>query len=309
MAVKYHKCLGLIILCSFLTGTSRSEVTHIFSTVGENVRLPCNALSDCTSTSWNYDRLTYLETVDLIVNGKIKYNREKHERLSLGPDCSLNIKTVTKDDYGIYICQQYGHMDRQVFLHVLLVSSSSSQSEISPGSSVTLSCQLYSYDRVSCDVLVRDEGVELIWVNEAGVNLQTDPRYKISPSGHCNSSLTTTLLREDLNREWRCQVTGKIVATFTAEYTTSSTARIKTLTPLTTSTTIVQTPTTPTQPASSPMVVILVIFTVLAVLLPAVMLWVVYTKKADTKGIIDSDLLTYVTYSGIPAESMSKTII
>ncbi len=102
------------------------------------------------------------------------------------------------------------------------VSSSSSQSEISPGSSVTLFCQLY-YDGDSCDNLVRFEGVQLIWVNQAGVNLQTDSRYQISfSSGQCISSLTTTLLNEDHNREWRCQVTQrnevKTSVTYTVKY-------------------------------------------------------------------------------------------
>ncbi len=99
---------------------------------------------------------------------------------------------------------------------------SSSQSEIRPGSSVALFCQLY-YDQVSCDTLVRTEGVQLIWVNQAGVNLQTDSRYQISPSGQCNSTLTTTLLNEDHNREWRCQVKQrnepKTSVTYTVKYT------------------------------------------------------------------------------------------
>ncbi len=103
------------------------------------------------------------------------------------------------------------------------VSSSSSQSEIRPGSSVALFCQLYN-DQVSCDTLVRTEGVQLIWVNQDGVNLQTDSRYQISfSSGHCISTLTTTLLNEDHNREWRCLVTQrnevKTSATYTVKYT------------------------------------------------------------------------------------------
>ncbi|KAL1259278.1 hypothetical protein QQF64_009855 [Cirrhinus molitorella] len=57
-------------------------------------------------------------------------------------------------------------------------------------------------------------------------------------------------------------------------------------------------------------VVVLVIFPALAVLLPAVMLWVLYRKKADHKEeVVDPDMLTYVTYSGIPAGNMSKRII
>ncbi len=86
---------------------------------------------------------------------------------------------------------------------------------------MTLFCQLY-YDRVSCDYVVGSEGIDLIWVNQAGVNLQTDSRFQILSSGRCNISLTTTLLNEDHNREWRCQVKQrnqvKTSVTYTVKY-------------------------------------------------------------------------------------------
>ncbi len=87
---------------------------------------------------------------------------------------------------------------------------------------MTLFCQLY-YVGVTCDNLVRSESIELIWVNQADVNLQTDSRFQISfSSGRCYISLTTTLLNEDHNREWRCQVTQrnqvKTSVTYTVKY-------------------------------------------------------------------------------------------
>ncbi|XDV11834.1 hypothetical protein PO909_000644, partial [Leuciscus waleckii] len=117
--------------------------------------------------------------VELIAGGIKNKDTERHERLSLESDCSLNIKNVTEEDYGYYTCQQYVNGQKQgpdarVLLHVLHVSvssssssSSSSQTEISPGRSVTLSCQLYSDTGFSCDDWVRSEGVELLWVNQA----------------------------------------------------------------------------------------------------------------------------------------------
>ncbi|KAL1279528.1 hypothetical protein QQF64_026201, partial [Cirrhinus molitorella] len=106
-------------------------------------------------------------------------------------------------------------------------SSSSSQTEISAGSSVTLSCQLYTYDGVFCD----DWGTDLLWVNQAGDKLKvSNSRYQISAPGHCIITLTTTLLNEDDNREWRCEVTHRNQVKTSATYTVKISARDKTAT-------------------------------------------------------------------------------
>ncbi len=88
---------------------------------------------------------------------------------------------------------------------------------------MTLFCQLYyDYNRLSSYCVVSSESIELIWVNQADVTLQTDSRFQISSSGLCIISLTTTLLNEDLNREWRCLVTQrnqvKTSVTYTVKY-------------------------------------------------------------------------------------------
>ncbi len=101
---------------------------HVFISSGENVNLSCNnALRDCKSTTWLYNRFSHSAAVELIGLG-IKKDTESHERLSLGSDCSLNIKNITKEDYGFYICQQWTGVNRnqkqgtdaRVYLHVLL---------------------------------------------------------------------------------------------------------------------------------------------------------------------------------------------
>ncbi|XP_039512913.1 uncharacterized protein LOC120468259 isoform X1 [Pimephales promelas] len=231
--------LGLIILSSLLTGTSGVE--DVFISSGVDVSLSCNKdLSDCKSTSWTYYNRFRDSWVELITGGIKNKDTERHERLSLESDCSLNIKNATEEDYGLYTCTQYVNGEQQgtdayVFLHVLHVSvspsssssSSSSQTEISPGRSVTLSCQFYSV--VFCDVWVIYKGDELLWVNQAGVDLKTDSRYQISSSSSspdpCIITLTTTLLDEDDNREWRCQLTQRNQVQTSVRYTVKYSAQ------------------------------------------------------------------------------------
>ncbi|XP_042589611.1 uncharacterized protein LOC109111908 [Cyprinus carpio] len=223
-----------MIRCSCVSGISGVNETHVFISSGENVHLSCNnALHDCTSTTWNYNGFRHSAAVELIGLGIKKKDTESHERLSLGSDCSLNINNISTEDYGSYICQQWTGVNRDkqqgtdahVFLHVLHVSSS--QTEISAGLSVTLFCQLYSYTGVSCDDLIRSERIQLFWVNQTGVKLtRSDSRYQISSSSdHCIITLNTTLLNEDDNREWRCEVTQRDQVKTSVTYTVKSSAQ------------------------------------------------------------------------------------
>uniref|UniRef100_A0A9J8BSY1 Ig-like domain-containing protein n=2 Tax=Cyprinus carpio TaxID=7962 RepID=A0A9J8BSY1_CYPCA len=231
MAQKYHFCLlGLIFLSSLLTGSSGGDGAHVFISSGENVSLCCNnALPDCKSTTWNYNRFRHLAAVELIALGIKKTDTERHERLSLRSDCSLNIKNVSKEDCGFYSCRQYVNGEQQgtdacVYLHVLHVS------EISAGRSVTLSCQLYSIDEVSCDDWIRSEGIHLFWVNQAGVKLmRSDSIYQILfSSDHCIVTLNTTFLIEVHNREWRCAVTHRNQVKTSVTYTVKSSDPVET---------------------------------------------------------------------------------
>ncbi|XP_077061615.1 uncharacterized protein LOC143714393 [Siphateles boraxobius] len=228
MSDKCDLCLlGLIILSSLISDISG---VNKFIRSGVNVSLSCNkTLSDCKSTTWiHYNSFSDSWRVELITGWIKNKDTERHERLSLESDCSLNIKNVTEEDYGFYSCEQYVNYRRQgtdARFSLNVLHASSSQTEISPGRSVTLSCQLYSYTGFFCDDLVSSGGVELLWVNQAGVDLNTDSRYQILSSSdqyHCIITLTTTLLNEDNNREWRCQLTHRnqlqTSVTYTVKY-------------------------------------------------------------------------------------------
>ncbi len=129
MHIKFHSVIYTVTLrslkCTCVSGTSGIDETHVFISSGENVRLPCNnALPDCKSTHWIYNGISHSETVELTAGGIKKTSIERHERLSLGSDCSLNIMNVTEEDHGSYACRQYVNdkqqgTDARVSLHVL----------------------------------------------------------------------------------------------------------------------------------------------------------------------------------------------
>ncbi|XP_016303648.1 uncharacterized protein LOC107659279 [Sinocyclocheilus anshuiensis] len=301
MSDECHLCLlGLIVLSSLLTGSSGVDDAHVFISSGEDVHLSCNnALPDCNSTTWNYNRFRHSATDELIALGKKKNNTERHERLSLGSDCSLNIRHISKEDYGPYSCQQWTGVNRdqqqepdaRVYLHVLHVSSS--QTEISAGRSVTLFCQLYSYPRVSCDDWICSERIELFWVNQTGVKLtRSDSRYQISAPGHCISSLNTTLLNEDHNREWRCNVTQRDQVKTSVTYTVKSSAQADSTTAVT-----------------STQVIVIVVCASFALLLPALILWLMIRKKRATVRRATDDSVQQtddVTYTEVTAYSKNR---
>ncbi|XP_058625491.1 uncharacterized protein LOC131536519 isoform X4 [Onychostoma macrolepis] len=355
MADECDLCLlGLIFLSSLLSGSSEVDVTHVFISSGQNVRLSCNnALHDCKSTTWTYNRFSHSAAVELIGLG-IKKDTERHERLSLGSDCSLNINNITEEDYGLYSCRQYVNNQQQgtdagVYLHVLHVSSSSSssQTEISAGRSVTLFCQLYSYSDagVSCDDWMRSEGIELFWVNQAGVKLKiSDSRYQISASDHCNITLTTTLLNEDHNREWRCSVTHRDrvqssvtytvksseseyslntpnsertaaahTPVFTEQQVTSATAT--TLNPDTAPislkeavTSATATTLNPDTAPISPKVIVIVVGASFALLILALIIWLIHKKRAGVRRATDDSVeqTDDVTYTEVTAYSKNR---
>ncbi|XP_016101090.1 uncharacterized protein [Sinocyclocheilus grahami] len=304
MSDECHLCLlGLIFLSSLLTGIGGVDDAHVFISSGEDVRLPWNnALPDCTSTTWIYNRFRDSAAVELIGLGIKKKDTESHERLSLGSDCSLNIRNISTEDYGIYSCRQYVNgPDAYVFLHVLHVSSSSSsssQTEISAGRSVTLFCQLYSYAEGSCDDWIRSERIELFWVNQAGVKLmRSDSRYQIlSSSDHCIITLNTTLLNEDHNREWRCNVTQRDQVKSSVTYTVKSSVQAETVTAvIPVHITDSQDPSTTTSSETSKdqVAVISVSAAAFAVVLLAV-LWLIWRKRADNKRWTDGSSVSSV---------------
>ncbi|XP_041716120.1 uncharacterized protein LOC121548666 [Coregonus clupeaformis] len=224
MADVHHSFLGLLVTVLYLLTGVSGNTLFLYSIVGGNVSLPCNNViyPNCSSTIWNYGSI---EEVRL---GRVKKEElnNRADRLSLGSDCSLHVIDVRAEDAGVYICQQflteggpqYGG-DAPVHLSVLTMSSSSPVTDIKPDRPVTLRCSLHTHNGPGRCAPGMNQDVSLSWQGvdeadtgliEAGTNVQGDSRYKVTQLSHCDITLNMTLQREDNNRKWRCQLTGKV---------------------------------------------------------------------------------------------------
>ncbi|KAK6297655.1 hypothetical protein J4Q44_G00322380 [Coregonus suidteri] len=99
------------------------------------------------------------------------------------------------------------------------MSSSSPVTDIKPDRPVTLRCSLHTLNGPGRCAPGMGQDVSLSWLRvdeadtgliEAGTNLQGDSRYQVTQLSYCDITLNMTLQREDNNRKWRCQLTGKV---------------------------------------------------------------------------------------------------
>ncbi|XP_036942417.1 uncharacterized protein LOC119012566 [Acanthopagrus latus] len=97
-----------LILLLHVTGTVQTKPFAV--TPGVQVNLPCENVTDtedrCKRTTWIYTHSG--KSVTLFEEGKIHKDASvKSDRLTLDPDCSLVIKTVTAEDDGRYSCRHF----------------------------------------------------------------------------------------------------------------------------------------------------------------------------------------------------------
>lgn len=124
-----------VVFPGFLSPAAAAAVLH---ENGDTISLNCDNLIDdqtkCNATTWVFYR-TRNNLVELITLGQIASTRldlNKVHRLKVLENCSLEIKSVTAEDAGVYLCQQYRSgkkqgRDTEVELAVLTSESFSPQ--------------------------------------------------------------------------------------------------------------------------------------------------------------------------------------
>ncbi|KAL1246775.1 hypothetical protein QQF64_034278 [Cirrhinus molitorella] len=137
-------------------------------------------------------------------------------------------------------------------------------------------------------------------LSPAGDKLKiSDSRYQISAPGHCIITLTTTLLNEDDNREWRCEVTQGDQVKTSVTYTVKISAPVDSETQIPVSrsnsetTSRQTTAAAPEQDSSSLSQVIVIMIAVgasFAVFLLALIVWLILKKRAGVRRAADESV-------------------
>ncbi|XP_060907452.1 uncharacterized protein LOC132984609 isoform X2 [Labrus mixtus] len=101
----------IVILTLLVTAVTGDDTASLTVRLGHDVTLPCgNVIKDqqkCDSTSLLFSRDSGSTAVELVTLGNINKNEKaKAKRLNVAEDCSLVIKSVTREDVGRYTCRQ-----------------------------------------------------------------------------------------------------------------------------------------------------------------------------------------------------------
>ncbi|XP_029948694.1 uncharacterized protein LOC115389343 isoform X2 [Salarias fasciatus] len=205
----------------------RGDISYcdLYQRPGDDVLLPCLLVSltktRCSDIDWFYNkqrRRTFLDVDD----GEVVKSSPRAARLSLHTNCSLIINNITAEDAGQYTCryERDSTWDTQVFLNILTISPSSTDTDPNRDGDVTLSCSLFKFGGWCEPRSVR-------WVDETGAELVGEgDGFRYGGQTNCVSYLTVKNQAEH-SRRYTCQYvdeTGvKIQALYSAVSSVSPT--------------------------------------------------------------------------------------
>ncbi|XP_074540843.1 uncharacterized protein LOC141801624 [Halichoeres trimaculatus] len=195
-------------LTLLVQGGSSQESIDVFYHPGQDATLPCEGPStsqpqDCPRISWLHCRNSS-KTIREVKEGNIMSQSGRGARLTLNPDCSLVIRSITVEDVGLYACRRGkdDSYDVNVYLNILRVRLDPAVSEGRTDGEVKLECTLFRYEGLpGC----RFNGLR--WLDDSGFEL-TEGVQKFSRGADCLSDLTVKL-ENGSSRRFICQFVNR----------------------------------------------------------------------------------------------------
>ncbi|XP_071764231.2 uncharacterized protein LOC139918696 [Centroberyx gerrardi] len=191
--------LSLFLLLVFQTVGADTETTSLYGGVGDEVVLPCTAVSSgsqrCSSVRWAWAHARPYTWIEMVTGGKFNKDHlspSQQTRLSLSSNCSLTIQDITDEDTGFYVCQRWPSsgsqpQENRFYLSLLSVTQQTFDGQLQ------LKCSLIDFD-TTC------KHKTLSWLDE------TETKIEDARGGRCFTTLT--LLEEEKKKRFRCQLTA-----------------------------------------------------------------------------------------------------
>uniref|UniRef100_A0A8C2X271 Ig-like domain-containing protein n=1 Tax=Cyclopterus lumpus TaxID=8103 RepID=A0A8C2X271_CYCLU len=207
---------------SSITLRCSQDTVMLYSTIGGDALLPCISPVplNCASITWTFYQQGPWRYTEEVSEGRVKADSDKSGRLAIAPNCSLALRGLVVDDVGSYNCMAHGQSITAVYVSLLGVTSPSAVTELQPGGRLALSCILFTYyDSMSiCGSRTVYVGLSqhlrceehVTQCNTVAHSHVIRPRrHELISGTSCNITLVIELKREDNNRMWRCQVSGR----------------------------------------------------------------------------------------------------
>ncbi|XP_047430016.1 uncharacterized protein LOC124999243 [Mugil cephalus] len=182
--------INLLLLLSYIRTGVSGEDGLIFAGRSYDITFPCLDDFVCVHV-WNFDIRETSDYAAIVTNGEIQmFGFQGDDSI-----CALQIKDLTEQDVGRHRCQQRP------------VPSATLENTYMPGKVVSLQCILLAYVEQGHCYTEQQQHINLMWVDEAGAEIQKDAQHHIEQRSHCDVTLTVALQSLG-NKRFRCRMTA-----------------------------------------------------------------------------------------------------
>ncbi|XP_060908352.1 uncharacterized protein LOC132985150 [Labrus mixtus] len=199
MAEIVHTGIRLLLLLLNVSTTSVSG-EHGLTFPGRRYKIiyPCEQDVVCFHV-WQFSSEETLDYIAIVSKGEIQTDPTLEDKDS---QCTLQINDPTAEDVGRHHCKR-----RLSVLFPYTTLSAGPQVNLTPGKAASLQCILLTYvQQGHCYTQLLQQHVSLMWVDEAGDEIQRDSQHQIEQESECDTTLTVTF-HSPVKKTFRCQAT------------------------------------------------------------------------------------------------------
>ncbi|XP_058470134.1 uncharacterized protein LOC131444033 [Solea solea] len=183
------RLLLLLLLLPLITTGVAAEDGLISAVRAYGIAVPCEGGLVCFHI-WQIDTLDG-EHIGIVSNGELQTAETEEDK------CNVQIQDITAEDVGRHRCQKRTS-DFSLYNTAPVIN-------LTPAKTVSLQCVFRVVEKRYCRTKL-NKRLSLMWVDEAGAEIQADSQHHIMQRSSCDITLTVTYQSPE-NMTFRCQAT------------------------------------------------------------------------------------------------------